>query len=81
MNKLEKAKRIVKEYIGYADCGLFDSRNILGDSMTNVYDEDGLIIDVCYHYAYFEVFGLSSEEFEALDEYYIKLQEEIRNGK
>lgn len=74
MSKLEKAKKIIKENISYADCGIYNCRNWMGDSMTNIYDEDGLCIDICYSYAYFEVFGLSKAEFDKLQKYY----EEIR---
>lgn len=73
MNKLEKAKQIIRENLYDAKYGIFDSRNILGDPMTNIYNENGLIIDVCYYYAYFEVFGLTDEEFKELEKYYNKL--------
>lgn len=75
MDKLEKAKEIIKENYKYADCGIFNTRNIAGDSMETIYeewygDDDVLIIDICYGWAYFEVFGLSEEEFDELEEYY-----------
>lgn len=70
MNKLEKAKEIIKEYYGQADCGIYNTRNWVGDPMYNIYDEDELAIDICYSYAYFEVFGLTEEEFEQLKNYY-----------
>lgn len=73
-NLLEKAKEIIKETISDADCGIFCSRNTVGDTMTTIYDEDGLRIDICYYWSYFEVFGLSVDEFKELQKYY----EEIR---
>jgi len=73
MSKLEKAKEIVKEFYRDADCGIFDSRNLVGDCMETIYEGEGLTIDICYHYSYFEVFGLTSKEFEKLCEYYEKL--------
>ena len=27
-------------------------------------------VDICYHYSYFEVFGLSPDEFDELCKYY-----------
>lgn len=72
-NKLEKAKEIIKKNFKYGDCGLFKSRNVLGDSMHNIYNADGLKIDICFCYSYFEVFGLTDEEFKELKDYYIKL--------
>ena len=65
-SKLEIAKELIDKYYDCAECGLYDSRNIVGDRMTTVYDANGLTVDVCYRYSYFEVFGLSEEEFEAL---------------
>jgi len=73
MSNLEKAKEVIKEYYNEAQCGIFDSRNIGGDSMATIYCKDGLIIDICYHYSYFEVFGLSDAEFEELERYYDSL--------
>lgn len=73
MNKLEKAKEIIKANFECGDAGLFDERNWAGDPMTTIYDGDGLTIDICYYYGYFEVFGLSDEEFSELDEYYESL--------
>ena len=39
MNKLEKAKEIIKEYYKEGNCGIYDSRNIVGDWMTNIYND------------------------------------------
>jgi hypothetical protein len=74
MNNLEKAKEIIKEHYDEADCGIFDSRNIVGDPMTNIYNKDGLRIDICYGYAYFEVFGLTEDEYNELGSYYESLK-------
>ena len=43
---------------------MFDTRNILGDTLTNIYDKDGICVDYCYGYEYIEIFGLTEEEFE-----------------
>ena len=75
MDMLETAKKIIKENFEDAKYGIFDSRNIVGDAMYNVYDKDGLTIDICYGYGYFEVFGLTDKEFEKLEEYYEELKE------
>ena len=73
MTKLEKAKEIITKNFSEGDCGIFDSRNIVGDWMTNIYDDGELVIDICYTWNYFEVFGLSGEEFDELARYYSKL--------
>ena len=73
MNKLEKAKEIIKEHYEEGRCGIFNSRNTVGDPMTNIYDGGNFTIDICYRYSYFEVFGLSNKEFAKLVKYYNKL--------
>lgn len=70
MTKLEKAKEIIAEHIEEADCGIFDSRNIVGDEMETLYDDNELTIDICYGWYYYEVFGLTKEEFKELENYY-----------
>ena len=75
MSNLEKAKEIVKEHYRVADSGIFNSRNIVGDEMGTIYEDANLTIDICYHYSYFEVFGLSDAEFEELERYYDSLEE------
>ena len=42
--------------------------------METIYDEDGLQVDICYHWAYFEVFGLSEAQFSDLKMFYRKLR-------
>ena len=74
MSNLEKAKAIIKENFEDADCGIFDNRNWTGDPMEMLYKGDGLRIDICMRYSYFEVFGLSEDEFEKLEEYYHELR-------
>ncbi len=76
MNNLEKAKSVIKEYYKAGDCGIFNSCNLVGDSMATVYHDDDLWIDICYDYSYFEVFGLSDNEFEDLVKFYKMLGEQ-----
>jgi len=75
MSNLEKAKEIIKANYRNANCGIYDCRNFVGDTMTTIYEGEDLTIDVCYHYSYFEVFGLSNAEFEELEKYYNSLKE------
>lgn len=71
--KLDIAKRIIKEYYDEAWCGIFASRNIVGDPMNSIYDDGELSIDICYHWSYFEVFGLSNDDFTELQKFYNSL--------
>ena len=76
MANLELAKRIVKENYEDAECGLFFTRNLIGDPMTTLLDGDDLQIDICYEYMYFEVFGLNVDEQKELEKYYDSLGKE-----
>lgn len=72
MSKIDKLKRFLQEK--YPNEQAFNTRNVAGDSMETIYDEDGITVDYCYYYSYIEIFGLTDEEFEDLiDEYgYLK---------
>lgn len=76
MTKLEIAKQIIKQHFSSAECGLFNTRNLVGDPMTTIYSKDGLQIDICYYYSYFEVFGLDDEDFKQLVRFYESIQKE-----
>lgn len=71
--KLDIAKKIIRKNINYARCGIFDTRNVLGDPMESLYCDNGLQIDICFRYEYFEVFGLNGTEFSELKSFYKKL--------
>ena len=45
---------------------MFNTRNIVGDKMVSIYDTDGIQIDYCYGYTYIEIFGLTENEFKAV---------------
>ena len=70
MSKIEIAQKIILKYINDAPRGLFNTRNLVGDNMEPVYDDGDLKIDICYDWAYFEVFGLTEEEFAELEHWY-----------
>ena len=44
----------------------FFTRNIVGDYMENIYNEDGIIVDICRGWDYLEIFGLTTKEKENL---------------
>ena len=72
---LDKAKEIIEKFYEQAECGIYNSRNLVGDPMVNIYNDGTLSIDVCFHYGYFEVFGLSETEFSELANFYSSLAE------
>lgn len=47
-------------------CGIYNSRNIVGDKMETVYSKDGVTIDACYYWEYIEVFGLTYDDFRSV---------------
>lgn len=67
---VEKVKEIIKKNIEDASCGIFDCRNIVGDPMETIYDEGGVIIDLCRDWGYFKVLGLTNEEFVEVESFY-----------
>lgn len=70
--KLEKAKIVIRENYEHAEFGIFDCGNLVGDSMGTLYDDGDLVVLICREYGYFEVFGLTDEEFSELAEFYGK---------
>ena len=75
--EVEKVKKIIKKNIKDASCGIFDCRNFVGDPMETIYDEGGIIIDLCRDWGYFEVFGLTNEEFAEVESFYKDLVSKV----
>lgn len=74
MTKLEKAKKVIEHFYNEARCGIFNTRNLISDPMETIYKDSDVIIDICRPYEYFEVFGLSDEEFSELEKFYADLE-------
>lgn len=72
--ELNKVKKIMKEYYEDAHCGLFNTRNLVGDPMVNIFQGEYFDIDICFHYSYFEVFGTNAKEWKELEEFYENLE-------
>lgn len=67
---VEKVKEVIKNNIEDALWGIFDCRNVVGDPMETIYDEAGVRIELCRNWGYFEVFGLTNEEFLKVESFY-----------
>lgn len=78
MNDISKVKKIIKEYYNEASHGLFFNRNNFGDKMINIYNKNGIQIDICYDHGYFEIFGLDSLQKTELTKFYENLKNNIR---
>jgi hypothetical protein len=75
---LDTAKKIILEHYEDYDLGIFDTPNVAGDPMDTIYEDDSIIILGCHHYSYFEVFGLSGDDFDRLEKYYNSLVKKVR---
>ena len=73
--EFELVKKILEDNIVNAHCGIFDTRNIAGDEMFNIFNGKYFTVDICYFYSYYEVFGTHKNEFKELEKYYNKLVE------
>lgn len=76
--EVEKVKEVIKNNIEDALYGIFDCRNVVGDPMETIYDEVGVRIELCRVYEYFEVFGLTNEEFSEVESFYEDLISKVR---
>ena len=64
----EKVKKI-KEFVekeGYDGIQTFFTRNIVGDHMVTIYEDEDVTIDFCEGWYYLEIFGLTEEEQKEL---------------
>lgn len=64
MNKINKLKIFLQK--NYPNIQAFNTKNLVGDPMETVYNEDGIRVDYCYFYNYIEIFGLTQKQFESL---------------
>lgn len=64
---------MIKGNFNFGSLGIFNTRNIAGDNLFPIYKKNGVRIEICPYYEYFEVFGLTCEEFEEVKEYYAHL--------
>ena len=53
---------------GYKGKQTFDCRGIAVDSMTTIYNSDGITVDFSYYYDYLEIFGLTDEQYKSLSD-------------
>ena len=74
-----KIKELIKN--NYDNGGLFDTRNIAGDTMKTIFKGKYFTLDICEYYGYFEIFGTTKEEFTELKKYYIGLEKDEKLKK
>ena len=65
MNKIDKLKKFLNEEFKEKILA-YNSRNLVGDRIYTIYDEDGITVDMCYEWNYIEIFGLTQQQFKDL---------------
>lgn len=70
---IREVKEVIKKNKRDFGCGIFNTRSLVGDPVETIWKKDGVVIDVCYGYEYFEIFGLTAEEFTEVEKYYERL--------
>lgn len=71
--ELEKVKEIIKVTIDDYSCGLYSTRNVVGDCMETMFNGKYFTLDACYNWSYYELFGTTEDEFKEIKDYYNKL--------
>ena len=72
--ELQKIKEIIKEKFDDYSCGIYNSRNIVGDPMHKIFNGKYFRLDGYYHYSYYELFGTTDEEFKEVKDFYNTLR-------
>ena len=62
-----KIKNLINEKFD-GEIQMFDCPNVVGDPMELIFDEDDVTVDYCPYYNYIEIFGLTDEEFNELND-------------
>lgn len=78
--ELNKCLDLIKDKYDDAECGMFFSRNDVGDEMETIFSGQFFTLDICYNYAYFEMFGCTEAERNTVECVYktlAKVVEEI----
>ena len=72
--EFKKVKELIKEYYEQAWCGIYNTRNLVGDPMMTIFNGEYFTLDICFSWEYFEVFGATEEEFAELKELYNSME-------
>lgn len=75
LEELEKVKTVIKTNYKIADCGIYNTRNLVGDPMVTIFEGEYFTVDICFSWAYFEVFGTNQKEWDLLEKFYEELGE------
>ena len=73
--EFQEVKDTIRENIDDARCGLYFTRNVMGDPMQTIYIGKIFTVEICRSYDYFEVFGCTRKEEDILTDYYEVIKE------
>ena len=73
---IKPIKQIIDDYFMYTSCGIFDCEGWAPDNKIDVYNVDGVKVNICLYYMYIEVIGLAPEEFKEIENYYHRVRED-----
>lgn len=79
--EFEAVKAVIADNIDCADCGLFFTGNTEDDETETLFNGEFFMVDICYDWSYFEVFGCGEDERAELKEFYSVVQSEYRNRR
>jgi hypothetical protein len=72
-SELNAVREYLKDNLHQLDCGLFFTRNIIGDPMELTLNGKYIMMWTCWGCGYVEVFGLDSDEQSKLIDWYDQL--------
>lgn len=75
--EFQNVKDTIREHIAEASCGLYFTRNTVGDYTENIYIGKVFTVEICRHWGYFEVFGCTAREERVLTDYYNVIKREV----
>lgn len=73
---INKVKEAIRRTYKTADCGIYFTSNLVGDEMNTIFNQNGVIVQICPMYSYYEVFGLTDKEEKEIEAFYDKLTEQ-----
>lgn len=72
-----KIFKLIELNFNVANCGMFFSRNTVGDEMKTIFDGEHFKLDICYGWQYFELFGANEKEQDDILTFY----DHLNNGE
>jgi len=72
--ELEKVLDLIKERYDDASAGMYFTRNVVGDGMTQLFEGEFFTLEICYDWGYYELFGCDEAERNKVEVIYETLR-------